>query len=342
MRILVTGADGQLGRAFRELAVGDVVGVSGAEWIFASRAELDIVSAGAVDAFVDRWRPGVVVNCAAFTDVDGAERDPAAAFAVNCDGAGNLARACVGVGAALVHVSTDYVFGGSQESRVMTNLRPYTETDPPAPVNVYGESKLAGERAVFESGCRGAVVRTSWLWSAGGGFVAAIEGAARRAVSEHRLPREVAGTPRGGCVGAEIRVVADQVGTPTEAGSLAAALMRVVSTFDPASPHPPGVEAANLRASSGSGNPSGAELFHFTDGPVMSRAEWAGRIVAAAGLDCRVVPVSSEEFVRDRGQNAPPASTSASTAASTAPPLARRPGFSALDPTKFMRTFGLL
>ncbi len=266
--IFVTGADGQLARALREVTGG---------WDFLSKADLDITSRGEVEDFFARTQPDVVINCAAFTDVDRAETEREAAVAVNCDGVRNLAQAAAKSRAAVIHISTDYVFGGD-------TMRPYIETDTPAPVNFYGHSKLAGERAFFESGCRGAVVRTSWLWSDDGtGFVAAIR---RKAARE-----------------GEIRVVADQVGTPTEAHSLARGLVRMVGE---------GFGIVNLLANSEAG------LFHFCDGPVMSRAEWARRIVADAGLDCRVAEVSSTEF----------------------PTPARRPAFSALDNSKYRGMYG--
>lgn len=275
MLILVTGADGQLGRALRQ-ARGGALRAAAPEWAFAGREQLDVTSEASVERFFAAHRPAVVVNCAAFTDVDGAENQRDKAMAVNFLGARNLAEACRAAGAAMVHVSTDFVFDGL--ARV-----PYIESDAPAPVNFYGESKLAGERAVAASGCRGAIVRTSWLWSGEQGFPAAI---LRKAATQK-----------------EIKVVADQVGTPTAAKSLAAALMRMVAEF--------------AAAGNSTSFETSAELFHFCDGPVLSRAEWARAIIRDAGLDCRVIEVSSDEF-----------------------PGAARPHFSALDPTKFHTKYG--
>ncbi len=280
MRVLVTGADGQLGRALRETTGGD-------GWIFTDLAELDITDAGAVEEFFAHERPEMVVNCAAWTDVDSAETEREAAYRVNAEAPRFLAAASAKNGAALIHVSTDFVFDG------MTD-RPYNEDDVPAPINVYGESKLAGERAVLESGCRGAVVRTAWLYSPWGkNFVKAILGAA-------------AGRD-------EIRVVADQSGCPTSALSLARAIGAMIP-----------------RLKDGPGR--GAEIYHFCDAGVVSRAEFAAEIIGQAGLKCRVVPVTSEEYELLNVSKNPP---------SVFRPAAARPKYSALDTTKFTRTFGL-
>lgn len=195
MRLLVTGAGGMLGRDVLEAAAArdhDVVGLA--------RAELDITDAEAVARAVADASPEAVVNCAAWTDVDGAESDEAGALAANGTGAGILARTATAAGAQLVHVSTDYVFDGRART-------PYVESDTVAPVSAYGRTKLAGEEAVFAAGAAHAVVRSSWLFGAGGrNFVATMLGLADRD---------------------EVSVVTDQVGCPTFTGHLAAALVEV-------------------------------------------------------------------------------------------------------------------
>jgi dTDP-4-dehydrorhamnose reductase len=185
MRLLVTGAAGMLGQ--------DLVRASeaaGYETVGLSRDELDIAEAGAVrDAIADR-APDIVVNCAAWTDVDGAETSAQTAHAVNGDGAGNVAAAAASAGAWMIQVSTDYVFDGSKRS-------PYLESDPVAPASVYGASKLAGEREVVAH-CpeRHTIVRASWLFGTNGRcFPATIL----------RLAEERD----------ELTVVDDQVGCPT-------------------------------------------------------------------------------------------------------------------------------
>jgi dTDP-4-dehydrorhamnose reductase len=197
VRILVTGAAGMLGR--------DVVAAAARrdhDVLALSRAELDVTAAGAVHRALRAERPAVVVNCAAWTDVDGAESDEEAALALNGDAPGLLAAAASALGAQLVHVSTDYVFDGAATV-------PYVESDAPAPRTAYGRTKLAGERAVLAADPRHAVVRTAWLFGSGGrNFVATMLALAADG-------RE------------EVAVVTDQVGCPTFTGHLAAALVEV-------------------------------------------------------------------------------------------------------------------
>jgi dTDP-4-dehydrorhamnose reductase len=194
MRLLITGATGMLGT--------DVVAAAraaGHDVLALSRAQLDIVDAAAVRRTVQAAGPSAVVNCAAWTDVDGAEDREDAATAVNGAGAGNVAAAAAAAGAKVVHVSSDYVFDGRKDA-------PYVESDRPAPLSAYGRSKLAGERAVAAANPRHAVVRSSWLFGAGGpNFVRTMLGLAERQD--------------------EVRVVDDQVGCPTWTGHLAPALV---------------------------------------------------------------------------------------------------------------------
>jgi len=170
----------------------------------ASRAELDVTDAAAVRGAVQD--ADVVVNCAAYTDVDGAESDRAGAEAVNATAAGLLAAAAAQANAAIVHVSTDYVFDGSKRS-------PWLESDPTGPLCVYGETKLAGEQAVAAANARHAIVRTAWLFGAGGrNFVDTM-----LSLGEQRD---------------EVAVVTDQVGCPTWTGHLAAALVELAERDD--------------------------------------------------------------------------------------------------------------
>jgi dTDP-4-dehydrorhamnose reductase len=190
VKILLVGATGQLGGALRPvLTAHDVVPLD-------SR-KLDVRDAERVRAVLSAERPDAVLNCSAWTDVDGAEADPKGAFALNADGPRNLAEAAREVDATLLHVSTDYVFDGEKDG-------PSVESDTPNPLQVYGESKLAGERAVLETWERSWVVRTAWLYSTTG--------------------RNFALTMRGLAERGEVRVVSDQFGCPTYAPQLAAAL----------------------------------------------------------------------------------------------------------------------
>jgi dTDP-4-dehydrorhamnose reductase len=195
MRFAITGAAGMLGQD-----LVDAVRDAGHEALVLPRADLDITDAAAVERVVRHADPQVVVNCAAWTDVDGAERDEAGAMAVNGTGAGVLARAAAACGAWTIHISTDYVFDGSKRS-------PYVESDSVGPASAYGRSKLEGERQVASaSPDRHTIVRSSWLFGARGPcFPATIL----------RLARERD----------ELRVVDDQVGCPTFTPHLAAALV---------------------------------------------------------------------------------------------------------------------
>ncbi len=201
MRLFVTGAGGMLGRA-----VVDAAARLGHEVHAPSRADLDVTDAAAVRSAVLGARAEAVVNCAAYTDVDGAEADWARAEAVNCTGAGNVAAAAAKAGASIVHVSTDYVFDGSKRD-------PWLESDATGPLGVYGETKLGGEHAVAEATSRHAIVRTAWLFGAGGkNFVDTMLSL---------------GAQRD-----EVEVVTDQVGCPTWTGHLAGALVELAERPD--------------------------------------------------------------------------------------------------------------
>ena len=200
MKVAVTGAAGQLGRALVSL-LGPRAAWSG------GRDALDVSDPVAVARMLDAAGPDVVINAAAFNDVDGAEADPTRAMAVNAVGAGHLARACREHGALLVHVSSDYVFDGAKRE-------PYREDDCPAPLNVYGVSKLAGGLLVAASGANHLTVRTSGVFGAGGNRVKGGSFVERILARAHR--------------GQPLRVVNDQVFSPTYAPDLAAALLALV------------------------------------------------------------------------------------------------------------------
>jgi dTDP-4-dehydrorhamnose reductase len=196
MRLLVTGAAGMLGR--------DVVAAAeaaGHEVIALARRDLDLTHPSLVRSAVQSARPDSVVNCAGWTDVDGAEDAEEQATRVNGTGAGAVAAAAAAAGAHTVHVSSDYVFDGAA-------TEPYTEDDPTGPHSAYGRSKLAGERAVAEASPEAAIVRSSWLFGVhGANFVATML----------RLARERD----------EVQVVDDQVGCPTFTGHLSGALVEI-------------------------------------------------------------------------------------------------------------------
>ena len=195
--LLITGVHGQLGRALEKMARQRGLSVAGHDL-----DTLDICDRSAVAELVGRLGPRTLINCAAFTTVDACEADEAAATAVNGTAVGHLAAACNAAGARLVHLSTDYVFAGD-------GARPYAESDPVAPASAYGRSKLEGER-LARTADRHLIVRTAWLYGHGGAnFVEAIRRQIDRGASS-------------------LRVVADQVGSPTFCDDLAEALLELV------------------------------------------------------------------------------------------------------------------
>lgn len=249
MRILITGAGGQVGRLLAARARE-----RGHDVRALARRELDITDPRAVRRHVQGG--DVVVNCAAFTDVDAAEADPAAAHAVNAVGPANLARACAAAGARLIHVSTDYVFGREAAGREASGgrgfPRPLEIGDPTGPCGVYGRTKLDGELAVRAELPDAQVVRTSWVYTGGSGadFVAVMR---RMAVA-----------------GKAVDVVADQTGSPTYCGDLVAALLDL---------------AAGTVA---------APLLHVANAGAASRFDQARAVYELLGADCGLVrPVST-------------------------------------------------
>lgn len=198
MRFVVTGAAGMLGRDVVRAAEA-----AGHDVVTLARGDLDVTDEAAVRAAVARAAPDAVVNCAAWTDVDGAEAAEEDATRVNGSGAGHVADAAASAGAAVVHVSSDYVFDGSKDA-------PYVESDATSPLSAYGRGKLAGERAVLDGEGDRAVVRSSWLFGTGGrNFVETMLGLAAQRV--------------------ELRVVGDQIGCPTYTGHLAPALVALAA-----------------------------------------------------------------------------------------------------------------
>jgi dTDP-4-dehydrorhamnose reductase len=242
MKALVLGAGGMLGRAVvREgrRAGREIAGLT--------RADLDVTDSEAVTLAVAAAEPDLVVNCAAFTDVDGAEVEAEAALRVNRDGAAAAAAAAERAGAAIVYPSTDYVFDGRKRD-------PYVESDEPAPLSSYGRSKLAGERATAEANPRHFVLRTSWLFGLGGrNFVETMLGLAAR--------------------GQSVRVVDDQVGSPTFCGHLAAGLLRLAEHASPG-------------------------VHHATADGACSWFELGREVFATAAVACDLSPCSTAEMPR--------------------------------------------
>lgn len=260
MKVLITGAAGQVGRA---LAANPPLE---AEVIGCTHQELDIADEGSVAQYVRRCRPDIIINAAAYTAVDRAESEPDAARRINAEGPRNLARAARDSGARLLHLSTDFVFGGSSGV-------PYRPDSPTQPLGVYGATKLAGEQAVLEHLAERAVVlRTAWVYAAQGkNFVLTM----LRLMSSN-------GT---------VRVVSDQVGTPTSAGSVAEAIWKITAL------------------------PEVRGVHHWTDAGVASWYDLAvavGEEAYQLGIltrEATVVPIAAQEY----------------------PTPARRPSYSVLD-----------
>lgn len=282
MNILVTGALGQLGREMQIMAAEschrffftDITGQEGVE-------VLDITDPAAVWQMADRVEADCIVNCAAYTNVEKAESDQTLSMSLNCDAVRNLAVAAKHRGALLVHISTDYVFGADN------GRLPYREDQPGAPLGVYGQTKLLGEKAIAETGCRSVIIRTAWLYSEfGNNFLKTM----LRLTSEKPV----------------VRVVDDQLGTPTYALDLASAVMTVLEDY----------AGCGLQADS---YPH-AGIYHYTDEGQCSWFDFAREIASLARrTECSVEPCTSDEY----------------------PSKVRRPSYSVLDKTLIKKTFGI-
>lgn len=239
-KILVTGAKGQLGRELQSIV--------GSGWCFTDVDELDICSKEAVEAYVTSNHIDTIVNCAAYTNVDRAEDEPQEAERINRDAVALLADVARRHNIRLIHISTDYVFGGTHYNT------PISEDAEPKPLGVYGTTKLMGERAVAGSGCRHVIIRTAWLYSPyGKNFVSTI----LRLATERDT----------------IRVVSDQIGSPTYAHDLAL-VIRDISE----------------------GRIAAEGLYHYTNEGVVSWYEFACAIVNIAGLECKVEACTTAEY----------------------------------------------
>lgn len=261
MKILLTGSEGQLGSHFTESLYGS--GAGGFELAGLSHGALDITDRDKILDVTSEVAPEVILNCAAYTNVDMAEAERDKAYAVNRDGARNLAEAAKRTGAALIHISTDFVFDGGKSS-------PYSEEDPTAPIGVYGMSKLAGEAEIAGILDEHIIVRTSWLYgSYGHNFVKTI--------------LRLAGEREG------LDVVYDQTGTPTSAADLAGALARIVST----------IKEFNEGKGGKHGKPPWG-LYHYSNEGVASWYDFAVAVINEAGVEgvplkCRTVtPVRTQ------------------------------------------------
>lgn len=266
MNILVTGANGQLGNEMRIVSKG-----SSDHYIFTDVAELDITSYDAVSKCVKDNDINVIVNCAAYTNVDKAENDEATAELLNAQAVEYLVKACIENDATLIHISTDYVFGGNEGNT------PRTEDEPVNPTGAYGRTKLHGEEAIQRIGCKHIIIRTAWLYSEfGNNFVKTM----RKLTAERD----------------SLKVVFDQVGTPTYALDLAKVILAFIEELK--NPY----SVLNTPYS----------IYNYSNEGVISWYDFAKEICELSGNVCDIQPCHSDEF----------------------PSKVKRPSYSVLDKTK--------
>jgi dTDP-4-dehydrorhamnose reductase len=245
--ILVTGGNGQLGQELQKIIT--LQKYPNYNFIFSDVDTLDITDKTQIRAFVNEYNINIVVNAAAYTAVDKAETEADLAYSINEIGASNLAEIAREFDLLLIHISTDYVFDG-------ISVNPYKTTDAPNPLSVYGKSKLAGEIAITNSGCRSVIIRTSWLYSEfGHNFVKTII----------KLSKEKK----------ELNVVNDQIGAPTYAEDLAALILKFIEKKN------------DLK---------GCNIYHYANEGVISWYDFAVEIVKLSKSDCKINPIPAELY----------------------------------------------
>jgi len=275
--ILVTGANGQLGNEMQVMARIHTA----YHFIFETKEALPIDDLAAVDRYFDQHPIAYCVNCAAYTAVDKAESATETAMLINGTAVGNLALVCKNYGTQLIHISTDYVFDG-------TATQPYKEDDPVSPVNFYGASKLKGEELALQVNPKTIILRTSWVYSRfGNNFVKTM----LRLMAER----------------ASINVVSDQVGSPTFAHDLAAAIMKIIIQL-----HQPSKSLTDTLRQS--------PVFNYSNTGVINWYEFAVAIKELSGSNCQVNPIPAAQY----------------------PTPAKRPGYSVMDTAKIQQAFDIV
>jgi len=269
MKVLVTGSNGQLGLSIKNQAGS----FPNFHFIYTDVDELDITNIEKLKIFFQKNKIDALINCAGYTAVDKAEAEREMAFLINAQAVKNLAMLSSDLGFFMIHISTDYIFDGNKTT-------PYLETDIPNPQSIYGHSKFEGENEIIRHAKNVVILRTSWLYSENGNnFVKTIQ----------RLAKD---RP-------ELKVVSDQVGTPTYAGDLAEVILKIIahkSDF------------------------SGVNIYHYSNEGVASWFDFASAIVELDKLDCKVKPITTEEY----------------------PLPAKRPFFSVLSKEKIKEEIGLI
>jgi dTDP-4-dehydrorhamnose reductase len=242
-KILVTGSNGQVGSEFQTIKDA----YPRYSFIFLSKSDLDISNPVQVEKTVTSHNPDYLINCAAYTAVDKAEEDKETAYRINVEAVGILASICTKLGVKLVHISTDYVFDGKSQ-------KPYTEDDPVKPINTYGETKLLGELQAMSNCSDSIIIRTSWVYSSyGNNFVKTMI----RLLTEKE----------------EIRVIEDQIGSPTYAADLADTIMQIID--------------------SGKWIPG---IYNYSNEGKISWYEFASEIKVLIHSYCRIIPITTAEY----------------------------------------------
>src|SRR4030095_13241100 len=270
-KILVTGGNGQLGKELQEFSSLH----TGLDFVFLSKEELPIHQFELLRNFFNTLKPAYCINCAAYTAVDKAESEKDLAFQINGEAVGVLAAICNEHNTKFIHISTDYVFNGEASY-------PYTENFPTDPINVYGASKLEGEKQAMELNPGSIIIRTSWLYSSfGKNFVKTM----MQLMSEKD----------------EIKVVKDQLGSPTDAADLAETIFNIIGFCH--------LQIYNWKPG----------IYNFSDQGVISWYDFANAIKKITNSPCNVKPISTAEY----------------------PTPAKRPAYSVLDKRKIQETFGV-
>lgn len=245
--ILVTGSNGQLGKELRLI-------LNSNDAIFGDKSNCDITNIAQIEEIINENNLKYIINCAAYTAVDKAESESDEAFLINQQGPKNLAKLAVKYQIKLVHISTDYVFDGQLN-------RPFTEEDQTSPLNIYGKSKLAGEIEILKSECQGIIIRTSWLYSQfGNNFVKSM---IRLGQSREKL-----------------NIVADQVGSPTNAKDLAQAIVKIIPQLNNSLE----LEDKNCK------------IYHYSNEGVASWYDFACSIFEYKKINCSVSPIETSEY----------------------------------------------
>ena len=251
-KILVTGANGQLGMELQQLAPGN----PGFDFVFTTREQLPLDDLNAINRFISEHKPQYCINCAAYTAVDKAESEKELAYRVNAEAPGEMAAACKKNNIQFIHVSTDYVFNGN-------GTAPYKEDEQTDPVNLYGASKLEGEKLVMKNDPNAIIIRTAWVYSEfGKNFV--------KTMLRLMADKE------------QISVVSDQYGTPTYAADLAEAIMKIISTFENPTSHSP------LTTHNG--------IYHFSNEGQITWYDFAVAIKDIIGSSCKVNPITTPQY----------------------------------------------